>query len=76
MITEIDDGGPAFPSPALPHATDGRAEARDGMTLRDYFAGQALQFLLREIQGYSPDFIATRAYEMADAMIAARKAKS
>ena len=38
----INDGGPAFPSPGIPDATDGRKENRDGMSLLDYFAGQAL----------------------------------
>ena len=38
----VPDGGPAFPSPGIPDATDGRKDNRDGMSLLDHFAGQAL----------------------------------
>lgn len=41
-VEPINGGGPAFPSPGIPDATDGRKENRDGMSLLDYFAGQAL----------------------------------
>ena len=41
MSTPINDGGPAFPAPAYAaNITD------KGMTLRDYFAGQALTSVL------------------------------
>lgn len=54
-----------------------------GMTLRDYFAGQALAGNLEqglEIEAISrwwhnPEKLASRAYEIADAMIEARKFK-
>lgn len=36
----IDDGGPAFPR-TVQHFND-YMEGKDGMTLRDWFAGQAL----------------------------------
>lgn len=43
--TPIDDGGPAFPH--ISETLDGRDRicfaAQPGMTLRDWFAGQALQ---------------------------------
>ena len=57
------DGGPAFPVGLLP-----------GMSLRDYFAGQALVSItteglrLDQMQG-----IAKRAYRIADAMLAERE---
>jgi hypothetical protein len=51
------DGGPAFPDHALPHR-------HNGMSLRDYFAGQALTLIGRMIRV---------AYEIADAMIAERE---
>ena len=38
MKTPSNDGGPAFPAPM--NGPDGRTQ--HGMTLRDYFAGQAL----------------------------------
>lgn len=44
-----------------------------GMTLRDWFAGRAMT-VLREDWQVSPDnYCAQRAYEMADAMLEARK---
>ncbi len=55
-------GGPAFP-------TTGYA---DGMTLRDWFAGQALAWLLDTTPtgaGGFPDSLVRRAYQIADAMI-------
>lgn len=66
-----DDGGPAFPVPG-----------DDGMTLRDWFAGQALAEAYREM--IQSDYhesthirgAARRAYAIADAMIAARKGKA
>lgn len=75
------DGGPAFPRPASEDATygtlaDGNSVVReqDGMTLRDYFAGQALTGLLAERSIPAPS-VATRAYEYADAMIEAQDGK-
>lgn len=42
-MSKIDDGGPVHPSPGLIDTTDERSEDRDGMSLRDWFAGMALQ---------------------------------
>ena len=46
------------------------------MTLRDYFAAKALQGMLAGDAEWiaSEDVAATRAYKMADAMLAARSA--
>ena len=62
-----DTGGPAFPS-THPH---GREE---GMTLRDWFAGMAMQGLLadRSWQAMTTDQVAGVAYCMADAMLKER----
>lgn len=67
----IEDGGSAFPSPKDEKA--GWA-AEYGMTLRDWFAGQALS----SVGSFWSDEdtrveYARRSYLMADAMIAARK---
>lgn len=64
-----DDGGPAFPVP------DG-AESMPGMTLRDHFAGMAMQGLICDPhpQCSLPSEVAETAYLMADAMLKARKA--
>ena len=68
------DGGPAFPTPRY-------VAVRDGMSLRDWFAGQALNGMLsysRNDAGgswysTSETDAARAAYEYADAMLAARK---
>ncbi len=71
MTNRKDDGGPAFPQ-LEPNSAYFNAT---GMTLRDWFAGQALAGALdrwlevrvsdKEISGW--------AYEIADAMLEARK---
>ncbi len=70
MSAKINDGGPAFPTPT-PDSTDGRAYD-GGMSLRDYFAGQALPKAVEF--GASPESTAQRCYAIANAMIATRKA--
>ena len=64
-----DDGGPAFPHSSSPMRGD---LTEWGMTLRDWFAGQALAGMLDRAYGIKCEIIAARSYEMADAMIAAR----
>ena len=78
MSTPIKDGGPAFPSPGLNSATDERQYGRDGMSLRDWLAGQALAAIVLDhgdsCDGYR-QAVARRAYAIADAMLRAREAK-
>ena len=71
MSKEIVNGGPAFPSRA----------GNPGMTLRDYFAGQAISALVTEqtiLYQHAPETnaeyrtLATHAYALADAMLEAR----
>ena len=63
-----DDGGPAFPRPA----SDFPNYAQVGMSLRDWFAGQALLGILSA--PVVPDEPrAVLAYRYADAMLEARK---
>jgi hypothetical protein len=83
MNTTKDDGGPAFPL----HL---HMQGAEGMTLRDYFAAMALQGLCANPNGpYSetnplvcgPDNrstldVAQESYDLADAMLAARKGES
>ena len=64
MSTPIDDGGPAVPF------YDGVGGV-PGMTLRDYFAGQALAGPCAD--GGRIDSVVKFCYEVADMMIAARK---
>ena len=77
-MAEINDGGPAFPQHLI-ETRDGAwqcsydAPHGAGLSLRDYFAGQALASLVTP--GLPLDqwpAIATRAYFYADAMLAAR----
>lgn len=80
MKTPSNDGGPAFPS-------DNFGQHPPGMTLRDYFAGQAMNGMISgDAQPYismkesadgivQEDKTASRAYLYADAMLAARERK-
>ena len=68
-MSALDDGGPAFPHSSSPMRGD---LTEWGMTLRDWFAGQALAGMLDRAYGIKCEIIAARSYEMADAMIAAR----
>ncbi len=64
-----DDGGPAFAC-----AAENGHQA--GMSLRDYFAGQALVGLLAQEdpdEAVSTSFDAEHAYRYADSMLAARE---
>lgn len=67
-----DAGGAAFPS-GVEH---GKEPSEPGMTLRDHFAGQALQGMLARpggmVIGATPDAFAAQAYSFADAMLIAR----
>lgn len=87
-----DDGGQAFPQDINMFFSDGEPvncpemEGHEGMSLRDYFAGQALAnpFIVRNLSMNSdgvveqhgpevdPDTVATCIYEYADAMLKAR----
>ena len=71
-----DDGGPAFPHRGL--NSDGCTDIIEpGMTLRDWFAGQALAGMLANPNcGLSNGSLARRSYNIADAMLAARKGGS
>jgi len=47
---------------------------KKGMTLRDYFAAQAMQGLIVDVVQPQYDYIAETAYSMADAMMKEREA--
>lgn len=66
-MTEKNDGGPAFPL----HERD---DALKGMSLRDWFAGQALAGLYADSRvNSSAEKAAEAVYKMADAMLKARE---
>ena len=84
MSAPINDGGPAFPHAQRLWDNDAQSWAVHsvgGMTLRDYFAGQALTNVDVRIpmsdddDTPSPRAIANYMYAMADAMLARREAK-
>jgi hypothetical protein len=67
-----NDGGPAFPTVAR----DGNWQPHhDGLSLRDYFAGQALIGQLAFFPFNQPEEGAATCYRFADAMLAAREGK-
>lgn len=79
------DGGPAFPTEKVVNLGSGasRTERSGGMSLRDYFAAQALAALLasplttsraheENPPGTMPTVMAHSAYMYADAMLKAR----
>ena len=63
-----DNGGPAFPS----NGSMGEV-THEGMTLRDYFAAKAMQGFLSAAEVWTASEISDASYELADAMLAARK---
>jgi hypothetical protein len=74
-MSDIKDGGPAFP------LQDASTHQFHGLSIRDYFAAKAMQGWIATypntaaVQDVSATGIADFAYEMADAMLAAREAK-
>lgn len=69
MADKIEDGGPAFPVREY-------SDRNPGMTMRDYFAGQALiglKALVRDDCGWNPEDYAKDAFDLADSMLKARK---
>ena len=72
-----DNGGPAFPRPLSMAHEDAVYHAQNGMTLRDWFAGQALAgematWTESDVSPYA-NSVAKRCYKIADAMLEARK---
>ena len=69
-----DDGGPAFPIPHPEMTVEGqRVDATQGMSLRDWFAGQTLSSPYT-CESNDPAHVADWAYAVADAMLQARRA--
>jgi hypothetical protein len=76
MVEKINDGGTAFPIVE----TSSCGSTSPGMSLRDYFAAAALQGLCASFDGPCLDdafvsSVSRRAFDVADAMIAARERK-
>ena len=79
-MTTKDDGGQAFPRAGF-ECPEYMCEEVDGMTLRDWFAGQALAGFIASGTfsnagtGFE-SFIAGHAYNVADAMLEARNGET
>jgi len=73
-LAPIENGGPAFPLQDWDECIQTH-RTETGMTLRDWFAGQALAALPHIGCGadLTPTELALSAYQMADAMLKARK---
>jgi len=63
---------PAFPTNNWQKTVPMSSGYSEGMTLRDYFAAKAMQGLLASEVNAPLKTFATKAYEMADAMMEAR----
>lgn len=78
-LTFKENGGPAFPSSYNSFASGGSGGggySNQGMSLRDYFAAQAMTAIMssKELYEYmTTEMIASEAYEQADAMLEERK---
>lgn len=82
-MNEIKDGGPAFPGEPDTFSPEGFQTQFAGMTLRDWFAGRAMQAFCEGAQGFGDasdayireqfDFVSRCSYIMADCMIRARE---
>ena len=70
MNTTQDDGGPAFP---LAGSSEYSYEPQDGMSLRDWLAGMAVTCVEGRLGTFDANEISARCYQLADAMLAARK---
>jgi len=89
MSEQIHDGGPAFPvstsDPRIGHQDGYGTWQFPGLSVRDYFAAAALQGWLSsygpesshpaDIGEHQLNQVAVQAYDMADAMLAARDKK-
>ena len=74
-MSKINDGGPAFPRASLGEDNGDRYGTQDGMSLRDWFAGQALAGQMANPHTEEADLVelARVAYRAADVMLYARR---
>ena len=78
-MSDHTDSGPAFPRPISSDGVNCPDYGDPGMSLRDWFAGQALTGLLASVAGSPPSARQTQnaiwareAYRLADAMLKER----
>lgn len=75
-MDKIKDGGPAFSCAAIGPSDD--AHIQEGMSLRDWYAGMALQGYLSNmptgaLSGENVDIFVGACFEISDAMLKARE---
>lgn len=80
-MSDDTTGGHAFPQTVRNWNDSTSGLEQRGMSLRDWFAGQALSGMFhalheRAFMACDPAAVASRTYEIADAMLAARSAPS
>jgi hypothetical protein len=81
-MSKNEDGGPAYPCERMAIGSLGQSYPvqEQGMSLRDWFAGQAMAGMLAGYHHSEREFwpdsnhVAVSAYDYADEMLAARKA--
>lgn len=74
----MNDGGQAFPTAVSADNNGGLIHGRPGMTLRDWFAGQALIAAIEDgfdMSASGSSETARKCYAIADAMLVAREQK-
>ena len=71
VMSNTNTGGPAFP--LHNHGVQTLGLHVTGMTLRDYFAAKAMQGMMHDVSQPVGEVIAEWAYQVADAMLKARK---
>jgi hypothetical protein len=73
----INNGGPAFPIADVPYPNGNVQHGWNGMSLRDWFAGQALASMGIEYTSdrFNLASVSNCAYAYADAMLKAREVK-
>jgi hypothetical protein len=73
MNTQNKDGGPAFPIAF--RMNDKQVILEDGISVRDYFAGKALQGICASSPSddCTDEYIAAESYRLANAMLKARE---
>ena len=75
MDTKMKDGGAAFPQVSELRENTSDISKLSGMSLRDWFAGQALIGLIPISRSSNWNLDAAEAYKISDAMLRARTGK-
>lgn len=65
---------PAFPNVSIRTKEGIEVYGDSGMSLRDFFAAKAMQAIISSHDNTTLDFVSGKAYQYADAMLAAREA--